>query len=1188
MYLKRLELYGFKSFADRTELEFVPGVTAVVGPNGSGKSNVSDSIRWVLGEQSAKSLRGAKMEDIIFAGSDTRKPVNYGEVTLVLDNSDQALPVDYDEVAITRRVYRSGDSEYLLNKQTCRLKDITELFMDTGLGKEAYSIIGQGRIEEILSTKSEDRRGIFEEAAGVVKYKSRKKEAERKLDETAANLVRIQDIIYEIEEQIEPLKEQSDKAKAYKTLKKELTAKEISTYVYSIETLHEKWEQATSALEVLKQQQNELSVAVNQEDAKLEQLKWHVSQIEQKLEQFQQQLLNVTEEVEKLEGQREVLRERKKNFSTNKQDILERIEALKQRQALNLVELEGEEKERLGVKKSVDETKQQLADLEDTLSQFSQNVDERLEKLKGDYIEILNEQASIKNDVRHVSQTILQNEGRMERLHNEHKHSIQEREKLQQDVQEKEKHVQGVTAEIHQARELYQQQASRRKEILSTVDQDEAKLRNYMNQYEKLTGRRQFLVDMKEEFNGFFQGVKEVLKARESQLKGIDGAVAELIQVPKDMEVAIETALGAALQHVVVKDEGAAREAIQFLKNRRLGRATFLPRSVIKARSLGASELNTLKQSEDFVGVAQDLIQFDANYQQVVGNLLGHVVIMKSLKAANEAAKKLQYRFRFVTLDGDVVNPGGSMTGGSQKQNQSNLLGRDREIEKLEVEIEKAEEAIQEKKEELQHERLKVQGIDQELEQLRTKGEELKEVEQQKKEELHALQFSLKHLDEKLRLYDDDMLTFTSEKEAAEQRKIEAEARLVQLTEETKRTEEEMQELETNKKQSAQIKEEKGQQITQLKVELARRLEEYNGLKRNVERLQATQEQLNQEWTEAQENLQRLEGNLHQQDDEGDALDRAIQESKEQKDHVTVQIHSLRQERKGLQHEGDELEIKLKELRKELRVAEEESHKEEVKANRLDVELENYLTLLREEYELSFEAAKESYPLEDEYEVVKREVERLKRDIQLLGTVNLGAIEEYERVVERYDFLKRQEDDLIQAKNTLYDVISEMDEEMSKRFKETFDLVREQFVDVFQQLFGGGRADLILSVPENLLNTGIDIVAQPPGKKLQHLALLSGGEKALTAIALLFAILRIKPVPFCVLDEVEAALDEANVSRFAHYLREFRENTQFIVITHRKGTMEGADVLYGITMQESGVSNLVSVKLEESERIATA
>lgn len=1188
MYLKRLELYGFKSFADRTELEFVPGVTAVVGPNGSGKSNVSDSIRWVLGEQSAKSLRGAKMEDIIFAGSDTRKPVNYGEVTLVLDNSDQSLPIDYDEVAITRRVYRSGESEYLLNKQTCRLKDITELFMDTGLGKEAYSIIGQGRIEEILSTKAEDRRGIFEEAAGVVKYKSRKKEAERKLDETEGNLVRIQDIIYEIEDQLEPLKDQAEKAKTYQELKKELTAKEISTYVYSIEMLHQKWEQASQALEQLKEQQNECSVQVNQEDAKLQQVKWHHSQLEQKLEQFQQELLEVTEEVERLEGQREVLRERKKNFSTNKEQMKEKLAFLQERRVQHQEKLAEEKQAMQKVERSVEETDQQLRALENTLNQYAFNVDERLEQLKGDYIEILNEQASLKNEMRHTEQTIQQNEHRIGKLHAEHQTSIEERLELKQAVQDKEEQVRGLSLEIDQARQAYQQLMVQRKDIVFHAEQDEEKLRDYMNQLEKLKARRQFLVETKEEFNGFFQGVKEVLKARKTSLAGIDGAVAELIKVPKELELAIETALGAALQHIVVEDEAAARAAIQFLKMRKLGRATFLPRSVMKARSLGPAELSVLQQSDQFVGVAQGLIQYEPMYEQVVGNLLGHVIIMKDLKAANECAKRLQYRFRFVTLDGDIVNPGGSMTGGSQKQNQANLLGRDREIERLGIELAKAGEAIAEKKEELQQERFRVQEIDQELEQLRAKGEELKEVEQRCKEELHALQFSLRHLDDKLRLFDEDMLSYTTEKEQATQRKLEAEEKLANFVQEIGRLEQEMKELEQAKKDSAQVKEEKSQEMTQLKVELASKLQELNGLQKNVERLEAEQQELEQEWAEVEQQLQYLEGNLTQQHDAGDALDVSIEESQAQKDHLSEQIMLLRQERKTLQQEGEELEIKLKELRRELRAFEEEAHKEEVQVNRLDVELENYLTLLREEYELSYEGAKEKYPLLDEYDIVKREVERLKRDIQQLGTVNLGAIEEYERIVERYDFLKRQEDDLIQAKTTLYEVISEMDEEMTKRFKETFDLVRIQFMDVFQQLFGGGRADLLLSEPDNLLDTGVDIVAQPPGKKLQHLALLSGGEKALTAIALLFAILRVKPVPFCVLDEVEAALDEANVSRFAHYLREFREKTQFIVITHRKGTMEGADVLYGITMQESGVSNLVSVRLEESDKIATA
>ncbi|WP_202079881.1 chromosome segregation protein SMC [Caldalkalibacillus salinus] len=1188
MYLKKLELYGFKSFADRTELEFVPGVTAVVGPNGSGKSNVSDAIRWVLGEQSAKSLRGSKMEDIIFAGSDTRRPLNYGEVTLVLDNGDEALPIEYAEVAITRRVYRSGDSEYFLNKQSCRLKDIAELFMDTGLGKEAYSIIGQGRIEEILSSKAEDRRGIFEEAAGVVKYKNRKREAERRLDETEANLIRIQDIIYELEGQLEPLRIQAEKAKRYKELKASLTKKEISTLVYAIETTHKQWEEASSKLSELRETQQQLSVEVSQEDAKLQEHRWKTAQLEQKLEESHQQLLDITEEVEKLEGQREVLRERKKNFSTNKQDVIEKLNALKERRQTHLEELEQRKQELEVVEGEVSQAKAALNDEEQSLKELVYDLDEKLESLKSDYINVLNEQASAKNDLRYAEQNIEQNKEKIQKLDTDHQQYIDERADIVEQIKDKQDDIDRLQQQIEQLRSRYQETANERKALIHQIEQEEEQLRQTVNDYEKKEARQQLLTEMKNDFTGYFQGVKEVLKAREQYLDGIDGSVAELIQVPKKVEMAIETALGGALQHVVVQDEASAREAIRYLKQRRSGRATFLPRNVIRPRSVNPQDQQVFSQSDAFVGVASDLVHYDDTYKDVVGNLLGTVIVTRELKAANELARNTHYRYRFVTLEGDIVNPGGSMSGGSAKKNQTNLLGRERELERLAQELKEIHQHVKKKKAHITDLKAQNDTMEQQLEDWRTQGEEWKALEQQKKDDFNQLLFAQRRLDEKLEIYDQDLHTFQQEIDDSQQQKNDLQNKLAELHTRAQTMEKDIEQLEQDKKLSQKRKEEKGEQITVLKVDLARKMQTFEGLQADVSRLEQTKQELDDEWHFIQEQLQRLEGNLHEQDDEEDSMAEQLREKKEQKDQLTQQINDWRQQRKTDKQLIEQLEINLKEIQKELRMLEDAAHQVEVQVNRLDVELENNLSQLREEYELSFELAKEQYPLEDEYDTVKQEVDALKLQIQQLGAVNIGAIEEFERLEERYQFLKSQEEDLVQAKEKLYQVIAEMDEEMTKRFKETFDLVREQFQDVFQELFGGGRADLILSDPDNLLTTGIDIIAQPPGKKLQYLALLSGGEKALTAIALLFSILRVKPVPFCVLDEVEAALDEANVTRFSEYLRAFSEKTQFIVITHRKGTMEGADVLYGITMQESGVSNLVSVKLEEKDDPITA
>ncbi|MDQ0337535.1 chromosome segregation protein [Caldalkalibacillus uzonensis] len=1188
MYLKRLELYGFKSFADRTELEFVPGITAVVGPNGSGKSNVSDAVRWVLGEQSAKTLRGSKMEDIIFAGSDTRKPINYAEVSLTLDNTDHSLDIDYSEVTVTRRVYRSGESEYLINKQPCRLKDITELFMDTGLGKEAYSIIGQGRIEEILSTKAEDRRGIFEEAAGVVKYKNRKKEAERKLEETEANLTRIQDIIAEVEDQLGPLEEQAAKASKYKTLKSELTEKEIACYVYLIETLYQEWEEANKQLEALKADEQVHTAQVNQQEAVFEQLKWELNQTEADLDKLQQLLLTVTEDVEKLEAQREVLRERKKNFSSNKQDILDKMKQLKKRQQESASEWERE-KEKLGLlEKEVQALEEKVREQEEQVHQLAEHVEERLEQLKGDYIQHLNEHASLKNEYRHLERTIEQYQQRLRRLEEENKRDLNEREALYEAFQEKEDQRQAVQNKLEQLRERYQALQTNKKDLQDKLKEEEEVYRGQLSRLEQLQARKQFLHELKEDFSGYFQGVKEILKARDTRLSGIDGAVAELITVPKNYELAIEAALGAALQHIVVRDEASAREAIAYLKKHQLGRATFLPRSVIQGRLMPRHHRQVVEQGQGVIGLANELITVDDTYRSVIDYLLGQVIVTGTLKEANELANRLEYRYRLVTLDGDIVNPGGSMTGGSVKKNKSNLIGREREIETLEETINKLKQTLQQEKQHLDNTYKKLQEIDAQLEAVQQEGEQLKEEEQQYKETLAQLEFQKKRLDEKLELYDQESAEYQRQLSEAKAQKQQTARKLSDHQEQSNSIEVEIKKLEQLKKENEQTKAATNEELTRLKVQLAGKQQEYEGLLRHVQRLAVAKQEVEDELALVQDNLLQLEGNLGAQHTKEDELEQLVKAKKEEKETLNQQIESCRQKRKEKQQALEELEIEIRELRKVLKQTEAGIHRLEVKANRLDVELENYFTILREEYELSYELAKEQYALQADYQQVKQEVDHLKGEIQRLGTVNLGAIEEYERLSERHSFLKKQEVDLLQAKDTLYGVIEEMDGEMSRRFEATFKQTREHFLQVFQQLFGGGRADLILTNPEDLLSTGVDIVAQPPGKKLQHLSLLSGGERALTAIALLFAILRVKPVPFCVLDEVEAALDEANVYRFAQYLREFSQQTQFIVITHRKGTMEGADVLYGITMQESGVSKLVSVKLEEQKQMVTA
>lgn len=1184
MYLKRLELAGFKSFADRTELEFVPGVTAVVGPNGSGKSNVSDSIRWVLGEQSAKSLRGAKMEDIIFAGSDSRKPVNYAEVTLTLDNTDRSLDVEYSEVSVTRRVYRSGDSEYYINKRACRLKDIMELFMDTGLGKEAYSIIGQGKIEEILSTKSEDRRGIFEEAAGIVKYKSRKREAEKKLDETEQNLVRIHDIVSEINEQVGPLKEQAETARTYKQLHQTLVEHEISLYVQQIEAAHAKWEEAGRRVQELQEELAGQSAQASSREADLEKAKFHVSQIDESIEELQQVLLTVSEETEKVEGQREVLKERLRNLAANRSQTIEQLHRITEKQHAVEAELEGELARKEETSKRLSEAQAALREAENQFYAMVQTLTDDVERLKGDYFEKVNDLANLRNEIRHQQQLLQTGLARAERLSSEKERLDQEEATRIGKIEELRGQLREIEAALEETLARYKESLERIREGQARLETARRELRQAEQRKEAIRSRLDMLKEMQADFAGFQQGVKEILKARERGFQGIHGAVAELVVVPEKYETAMEVALGGALQNVVVENEAAGRAAIAYLKQHNAGRATFLPLDVIRPRSLQPEDKRLLGKEAGVVGIASELVSYDAAYRTIVESLLGNVIVTESLEQANRVARTIGYRYRVVTLEGDIVNAGGSMTGGALKKNSTNLLGRNRQAEELEAQMTQIDEAIIGHTTLVENVTKELLQIEQEQEQLRNQGEQLRLKEQEVKVILQQTEGEGKNLSDRLLVVDQDIAGYEREMNEARKKLEELEAALALMTEEEKALSDQIAAAEAKRQEQLESKEEMNQRITSLKVLDAQVSSEHQSRVEQVERLEEQKKTLQREWEELNKTLASYDELEATNETSSAELDQKIAELRQDKERVASLIQERRSERATLYHRQEQVELEVKEIRKRLKALEDSLHQEEVKVNRFDVELDHLLNKLSQEYEMSYDLAKQKYPPRGEIESEQQIVNRLKKEIAALGTVNLGAIEEYERLSERQQFLSAQEEDLNEAKAMLYQVIEEMDQEMSRRFKETFDAIQEQFRDVFVQLFGGGRADLVLSNPDSLLDTGIDIVAQPPGKKLQNLALLSGGERALTAMALLFAILKVKPVPFCVLDEVEAALDEANVNRFAEYMHQFSGQTQFICVTHRKGTMESADVLYGVTMQEGGVSKIVSVKLEDTRK----
>lgn len=1185
MFLKRLDIIGFKSFADRIGVDFVQGVTAVVGPNGSGKSNITDAIRWVLGEQSAKSLRGSKMEDIIFAGSDTRKPLNYAEVTLTLDNQDEGLSIDYNEVSVTRRVTRSGDSEYLINKQPCRLKDIVDLFMDSGLGREAFSIISQGKVEEILNSKAEDRRTIFEEAAGVLKYKNRKKKAESKLIETQDNLNRVNDILHELEGQVEPLKIQASMAKDYLEKKEELEKIEVALTVYDIEDLHQKWTRFSTQLEEHQQEEIKLSSKLQIKEAKIEETRNQIAALDESITDLQNVLLHASEELEKLEGRKEVLKERKKNASQNRAQLEKSITELTDKifQLKSNKDIQDEL-----VKKLTQQVKflqNQLKEKQEKLALFTENIDEKIETLKSEYIELINDQAGAKNELKYIDQQLEQQEIKSTRLDSENVKFIEER----QVSQTKRLQIQSALDEVQ----------SNLSNQVTGFREKQRKLENAQNNYQKqektlyqayqilqqAKSRKEMLEELEEDYSGFFQGVKEVLKARGNKLPGIEGAVAELVKVPKEYETALETALGGALQHIVVDTEQNARTAITFLKQNSFGRATFLPLSVIKGRVLSSSQQHSIQNHPSLVGSAVDLVSFDPKYTEVISSLLGNVVITKDLKGANELAKILQYRCRLVTLDGDIVNPGGSMTGGAQKQKTSSLLTRKGELEELKEKLIVMSDKTSSLENLVKSLKQDIKSQEQELESMRKFGEELRQEEQTLKGDLREAEFDEKNINNRLAMYDLEKGQFTEEQKSLNNRKSDLFEAMTSFKGKLETLDKQIAKLTEQKTNDISSKETLTKEITDLKVEYAAKNEQFVNTK---ERLALIVEDLNESEERLAlytEDLMLLTSEMEGSTSGEEQLEVAAKRKQQDKEQTIALISSRRQERIHMLSALEDDELEAKEIKRLHKGMVEVLKDEEVKINRLDVELENKLAHLREEYLLSFEGAKEQYPLTLPVEEARKKVKLIKLAIDELGSVNTGAIEEYERVFERYEFLNEQKNDLQEAKDTLYQVIDEMDIEMKKRFEQTFTGIREHFEPVFRALFGGGRADLKLTQPEDLLNTGVEIVAQPPGKKLQNLGLLSGGERALTAIALLFSILKVRPVPFCILDEVEAALDEANVFRFSQYLKSFSEETQFIVITHRKGTMEEADVLYGVTMQESGVSKLVSVRLEDTKEL---
>lgn len=1178
MFLKRLEIIGFKSFAERIGVDFVPGVTAIVGPNGSGKSNITDAIKWVLGEQSAKSLRGAKMEDVIFAGSDSRKPLNFAEVTLILDNSKGLFPLDYTEISVSRRVFRSGESVYLLNGQQCRLKDINDVFLDSGLGKEAFSIISQGRVDEILNSRPEDRRSILDEAAGVLKYRTRKQKAEYKLFETSDNLDRVLDILKELETRIEPLRIRAEAAEKHARLSEEAKELDVTLLNFDARSLRLEIEAQRAEADTFQARKEQLGIEVEKAEVASKRLKERLTLTDEELETLQQNLVEASAEAEKWEGRRLLTAEKRRNAGFQ----IERIQA----------DLASKEAERTELKGKLGNTRKKLAesgeayekvtkeldDISKILKRSVKETEKELEELKANYIDRLNEEATLRNDLKHIEERLVGERSSTEKIAEQTETLNRQLQSLSLEKDRKAKELASHKRAKKASEADYARWTKALKEGEQTLRNKQQLLQQAYNKQHEMQGRVRALESMEADFSGFYSGVKEVLVAKKSgALRGIHGAVAELINVDNNYVKAIETALGGAMQHVITASEADARKAIGYLRAKNAGRATFLPLDVMQSRKIQPSFLKKVEQHPEFIGTADNLVQAAPMHQTIKENLLGNIVVVNSLAAASQVAKVLNYRYRVVTMDGDVVNAGGSLTGGGVK-GRASVFTRKAELEALKEQLGQMATSIDIATK-------TIGDMNMEAAELMQKAEQARQLNEKWQLEIAAAEAGVRETEIAIRTAEIEIASVEMGRQGAETAEVELSRKKSELLERHGEVKETLatinEEVETLERFAADWRNEEAALTARL-AELRERaavLREQKGYQTNaVQEMERAEIAAQQKIAALNEEMSYFVGHDDGEDLSVEEIAEQITQASSRKKEVE---HAILEGREQRARQAGELEIQEKmlvELRADAVEMNAKQNEVAVGLSRLEVTYEAIVQKLFNEYGL-----RPDFQIPDELDekAAREKLLDLKQELTAIGPVNPSAIEEYKEVAERHEFLTMQRNDLLEAKNTLQEAMSEMDAEMTARFSTTFNAVQSQFRRVFKEMFGGGDADLVLTDPNNLLETGIDIVARPPGKKLQNLSLLSGGERALTAISLLFSIIQVRPVPFCILDEVEAALDEANVIRYSKYLQAFSERTQFIVITHRKGTMEGADVLYGITMQESGVSRLISVKLSE-------
>ena len=1184
MYLKSIEVHGFKSFANKIVFKFHDGITAIVGPNGSGKSNVADAVRWVLGEQSAKQLRGSKMEDVIFSGTQLRKPMGYAYVAITLDNSDHQLPIDYEEVTVARRVYRSGESEYLINGNTCRLRDVQELFLDTGIGKEGYSIIGQGQIDKILSGKPEDRRELFDEAAGIVKYKKRKAAAEKELAEEQLNLSRITDILLEIEKQVGPLQKQSEVAKEYLRLKESLKKLEINLFLLDYERSEKSKADIDTKAKIVCEELEDSNKAYDNTKLEYERLEAELEQYTADIDMKKEQKTRFLMMIQEKEGEIKLMQEKISSMLLSDSHYKQRQEALDEDRASRKQELSHYDKELKTVSSSLEEKKELQNDSTEELQEIRRRLvdyTKTIEKCNQQIMDCMDQNAEIKANLQHFVTLEEQN-------------SLKKAELTQKVLLHKSEEA-GFIGEVDKCKEAHREitnQITACRETISELEEQSSKWKQKaadtlaaMEQTERTriqeASRLESLRNLTERYDGYGNAIKKVME-RKNDTRGVIGVVADIIKVDSRYETALETALGGNIQNIVTNDEATAKKMVTFLKENKLGRATFLPLTSITSKALGQSQEQAAKE-QGVIGYAHTLVKVEKQYEELVKYLVGRILVVDTMDHALALAKKYSYTLRIVTLEGEQLNPGGSISGGAYKNN-SNLLGRRREMDDLEKKIEDCRKKAGELAKEKDSICVEREKIAKEITSEREKLQELYLEQNTTRMNLSAAEEKLEELKERYKLIEQEVasLEMKNRDNLSGAKELRDQISKNETTMEEARKKIEVCNLSMERNRT--IEEKLSEENAALALECAGLEQNLQFVNENRTRILTELERLDREQKVLKEENSTTKERIAEQEQ---GIETAKQNMAAWSENVTELgkiLEELEAKKEELSKENKNFFSRREELSKHISELDKDSFRLSAQLEKLQDSMNNQANYMWEEYEITVESAKEYRDTDlPGYGGIRKEIGDIKSGIKALGDVNVNAIEDYKNLSERYELYDNQRNDLMEAEAALMKIIEQLDCEMRKQFEEKFSAIKAQFDVVFRELFGGGQGTLELMEEEDVLTAGIRIIAQPPGKKLQNMMQLSGGEKALTAIALLFAIQNLKPSPFALLDEIEAALDDSNVGRYAKYLHKLTKNTQFIVITHRRGTMAAADILYGITMQEKGVSTLVSVNLIEDE-----